>query len=273
MCFGWLVCFFLLAGCRLSYAVAFPALIISAYLSYARLQAEGALDTWFWWFNDVMAMPVGTKAYLPQEIISTYTAGWVSAPYPSYVLSACSINALTSFKIADSAGANPRRLTHLLLGGFFLALVVGIFVTLTGTYRLGFLRMRGGIGNNLVADVLRAYGQDIYYDIHEGGIPASLEGVLHVGAGAVVCVLFGALRTRFLWWPFHPVGYILSNSLPLAHGLFPFFIAWAVKVVVTRYGGLRLYRATIPLVIGLIIGDCLNTTVWNIIALVTKGQF
>jgi len=43
--FGWLVVFFLLAGCRTWFAVGFPAVIIGAYLSYARLQAEAALDT------------------------------------------------------------------------------------------------------------------------------------------------------------------------------------------------------------------------------------
>jgi hypothetical protein len=274
LCFAWLVWFFLLAGCRLPFALAFPTVIIGAYLSYARLQAEAAFDTGFWWFNDIMLMPVGARRYLPQEIIALYTAGWVSAPMPSVVLSACSINALTSFKIADAAGTSPRRLTRLLLGGFLLALVVGVFVTLTGTYRLGFLSMKGGTGNNLVADVLRVYGHDIYNDIALNyDVDPSPSGVFYIGVGAVVCLLFGMLRLRFPWWPFHPVGYILSNSLPLAYGLFPFFIAWVVKVLVTRYGGLRLYRATLPLAVGLVVGDLLSTALWNLISLATGGRW
>jgi hypothetical protein len=273
VCLAWLVCFFLLAGCRLPFALAFPTVIVSAYLAYARLQAEAAFDTGFWWFNDVMLMPVGGKRLLPQEIISLYTAGWVSAPMPSMVLSTCSINALTSFKIADAAGASLRRLTQLMLGGFFAALVVGVFVTLTGTYRLGFLGMKGGTGNNLVADVLRIYGHDIYSDIQlTNDVEPSPEGVFYIGVGAVICVLFGVLRLRFPWWPFHPVGYILSNSVPIAYGLFPFFIAWLAKVLVTTYGGLRLYRLTLPLAVGLIVGDVLNTTIWNMVALITKGS-
>ncbi len=272
--FGWLAVFFCMAGCRLSFALAFPAVIVAAYLSYARLQAEAALDTGFWWFNDVMLMPVGARGYLPQEIISLYTAGWVSAPLPSFVLSACSINALTSFKISDAASVSLRRLAALLLAGFLAALVVGILVTLTGTYRLGFLAMKGGTGTNLVADVLRIYGHDIYNNIELNyDVDPAPTGVFYIGVGGVVCLLFGLLRLRFLWWPFHPVGYVLSNSLPLAHGLFPFFVAWVAKVLVTRYGGLRLYRATLPLAIGLIVGDLLNTTLWNVVALATHGQF
>jgi hypothetical protein len=273
VCFAWLVWFFVLAGCRLPFAAAFSAVIVAAYLSYARLQAEAALDPAFWWFNDILIMPVGGKRFLPREFISLYTAGWVSAPMPSFVLSSCSINALTAFKIADSAGIDVRRLTRLLIGGFFAALLLGIFVTLTVTYRIGFLGMTGGTGNNVVAVVLRAYGHGIY-----GGIQGLYDaepspiGMLYVGMGAIVCLLLAMLRLRFLWWPFHPVGYVLSNSLPIAYGLCPFFLAWIVKVLVTRYGGLQLYRTTVPVAIGLIVGDMLNLTLWNIVALATQGR-
>jgi hypothetical protein len=272
-CFAWLVWFFRLAGCRPWFALAFPAFIVGAYLAYARLQAEAAFDSLFWWFCDVMLMPVGGKRFLPQEFISLYTANWVGAVAPSSMPSACSINALTSFKIADSAGLEMRPFTRLLLGGFFAALIVGIFVTLTGTYQLGFLGMKGGTGDNMVAGVIRQYGHDIYNDIEQNyDIEPSPGGTFYTGVGAVVCVLLGVLRLRLPWWPLHPVGYILSNSLPIEYGLFPFFIAWVAKVAVTRYGGLRLYRATLPLAVGVIVGDVLNRTTWNIVALVTKGQ-
>jgi hypothetical protein len=37
----------------------------------------------------------------------------------------------------------------------------------------------------------------------------------------------------------------------------PFVIAWAVKSLVLRYGGMRLYRQSLPLFYGLILGDFL----------------
>lgn len=272
-CFAWLVCFFLLAGCRTWFALAFPAYIVGAYVAYARLQAEAAFDSLFWWFCDVILMPIGGKRFLPNEFISLYTANWVGAVAPSTMPSASSINALTSFKIAESAGIDVRPFTRLLLGGFFAALFVGIFVTLTGTYRYGFLGVEGGTSNNMVAAVIRQYGHDIYNGIMQNyDIEPSASGTLFTGIGAVVCVLLGVLRLRLSWWPLHPVGYVLSNSLPVEYGLFPFFIAWLAKVLVTRYGGLGLYRATLPLAVGVIIGDVLNTMTWNIVALVTKGQ-
>jgi hypothetical protein len=52
---------------------------------------------------------------------------------------------------------------------------------------------------------------------------------------------------------------------------FSVVIAWLAKCLVLRYGGLRLYRQTLPLAIGLIMGDVLNRSLWNIVTLVTQG--
>lgn len=35
---------------------------------------------------------------------------------------------------------------------------------------------------------------------------------------------------------------------------------------------LRLYRQTVPLAIGLIVGNLLNGAVWSVVALLTKGR-
>jgi hypothetical protein len=42
-------------------------------------------------------------------------------------------------------------------------------------------------------------------------------------------------------------------------------------VLVARYGGLRLYRRTIPLAVGLIVGDLLNGMVWALPQLLARG--
>jgi len=84
--------------------------------------------------------------------------------------------------------------------------------------------------------------------------------------------VLGIMRLRFWWWPLHPVGYMVGMSWGANWYWLPFLIGWASKTLVVRYGGLRLYRATVPLATGLIIGDLLNTGVWGLVALATKGQ-
>jgi len=46
-------------------------------------------------------------------------------------------------------------------------------------------------------------------------------------------------------------------------------IAWVVKVIVMRYGGLRLYRQTLPLFYGLILGESVVGCGWTFSSLIT----
>ncbi len=272
VCFGWMVAFLVLSQCRLSFALAYVALLTGVYLAYARLQAEGALDPFFWWFNDIAAMSVGMRNLLPQETLALYTMNWAGAPLPSRIFSACSLNTLGAFKIADANGTNLRRLTYLLLPAFVVALALGMFVLLTAMYHHGFSTTGAANSDYFVPWALLDDGYAMWYDI-TAGEDHHLGAVLYIAAGGVVTVFLGLMRLHFVWWPFHPIGYLFSNSLAQGMGTFPFLLAWILKVLVTRYGGLRLYRKTIPLAVGLIVGDLLNSSVWNIVGLITHGRW
>jgi hypothetical protein len=269
---AWMVAFLVLSGCRPMIGLAYVALLLVVYLAYARLYAEAPFDPFFWWFNDIAAVCMGPRNMLPSETLTIYTMNWAGGSLPSKIFSACTLNTLTSLKIADATGTSPRRLTYRLLGVFVIALGIGMFITLTAVYHYGYLTTSAGKGESFTAWALRDAGYSTFYDITSGA-GRNVGGALYMTAGAALFVFFGVMRLRFLWWPFHPLGYLLSNSLPQTVGTFPFFIAWVVKVLVTRYGGLRLYRATMPLAVGLIMGDVLNSSLWKIIGLVTHGRW
>ncbi len=63
------------------------------------------------------------------------------------------------------------------------------------------------------------------------------------------------MRARFLWWPFHPAGYLVSGSFGLFRLWLPIFVSWLVKSLVLRYGGLRMYRQVLPFFLGLVLGE------------------
>jgi hypothetical protein len=140
-------------------------------------------------------------------------------------------------------------------------------------YGMGFNATRAGSPYSFPGWYFRASGNEIYNTL------TSVEGsewkaMAWWGLGAVTVVFIAAMRLRFLWWPFHPVGYILGLSVLAdeGRGQSPFFIAWLAKSLVLRYGGLRLYQQTLPIAVGLIIGDVLNRSLWNVISLVTHGH-
>ena len=75
------------------------------------------------------------------------------------------------------------------------------------------------------------------------------------GFGAFFVLLLSFLRARFVWWPFHPAGYLVSGSFGLFRLWFPIFLSWLIKTLLLRYGGLRAYRAALPFFLGLILGE------------------
>jgi len=46
---------------------------------------------------------------------------------------------------------------------------------------------------------------------------------------------------------------------------FSTFLAWAVKAVVLRYGGIKVYERSRALFLGLILGDFTNTALWLVV--------
>ncbi|MES2463688.1 MAG: DUF6785 family protein [Armatimonadota bacterium] len=92
--------------------------------------------------------------------------------------------------------------------------------------------------------------------------PGRLYGIF---AGFGITGALMVLRTRFLWWPFHPVGYILGETNTMGWLWSPTLIGWLIKVLVLRYGGIRLFRCGIPFFIGLVLGDYVISCIWTLL--------
>ena len=89
-----------------------------------------------------------------------------------------------------------------------------------------------------------------------------------VAQGFVVVLMLAFMPSRFLWWPLHPVGYLMGNDHTMNYLWMPFLIGWLVKSIVLKYGGLRAYRKTIPEAVGVILGDFVSMTIWSVIGIV-----
>jgi hypothetical protein len=70
------------------------------------------------------------------------------------------------------------------------------------------------------------------------------------GTGMVQAILLINIRNRFTWWPFHPA----ALAFPTRRYGFSLLIVWLSKLLVIRYGGVRLYRQSLPLWYGFIVG-------------------
>jgi len=156
----------------------------------------------------------------------------------------------------------------------FLAIVLAVFI---GYFVSNWLVLRlaynyGGINLNTwfyVNGPQHPYSWAVSHILHPAGPSAS--GWAARGAGAALMGLLMFVRYRFLWWPFHPLGFAVGSVIWIDHLWFSIFLVWLVKAMILKYGGVRMFRQGRPFFLGLILGQYSIAVIWFLIDLVT-GQ-
>jgi hypothetical protein len=81
-----------------------------------------------------------------------------------------------------------------------------------------------------------------------------VSGVIAMGVGATFTGLMMLAKLRLPVWPLHPVAYPLAISSTVQNLTVALFVTWLTKTLLLRYGGLRAYRASLPLFLGMLAG-------------------
>jgi hypothetical protein len=85
--------------------------------------------------------------------------------------------------------------------------------------------------------------------------PPDAERLTLLGVGAVVMSALTLLRYRVSWWPLHPIGFaVASSGTYVRYTVFSVFLAWAIKALILRLGGVTLYRRCRPFFLGVLVG-------------------
>jgi hypothetical protein len=266
-----LVVWFWAAGMRLWVAALFFGLLMSYFLIFARIRAETGLGMgvilWPKMLDEVMITLLGARGMPMSELTALYSLRWLYFGNATGSVMACQ---LEGFKLMDVAGARTTAAARRAGWGLTLAAVVvtplALAWLLKSYYARGFIPLP--IGMRSVSMV----GSQIYWsyadlvETHNNAIGPEWSGIIAIAAGAVVTVLLSALRGRFLWFPLHPVGYLAANSWGMHINWLSFFTGWLLNVAITRYGGLKLYRALVPLFVGMIVGDMVHQGLWGAVA-------
>ncbi|MBI5091456.1 MAG: hypothetical protein HZB26_03330 [Candidatus Hydrogenedentes bacterium] len=90
--------------------------------------------------------------------------------------------------------------------------------------------------------------------------------------GIVFSLGLAALRMNLTWWPFHPVGYAVSGSWSMEQLWVCIFVAWLIKVLMMKYGGVKAYKPAVPFFVGLIMGDFIVGACWNLYGVIMERQ-
>ncbi len=169
-----------------------------------------------------------------------------------------------TLKMAQVITHKQRRLLWAFGLAFLVALFSSIWLTTRTAYHRGAVTLMGGASASaFTAEPRRFMSWAADWITRRPG--PSLTGHLLTGLGAAIYLSLVAMRFRFLWWPLHPIGFALATVGPIDWLWFDCFVAWLVKGLALRYGGMKCYQRLRPVFLGLICGYYVSTTLWLLI--------
>jgi len=150
--------------------------------------------------------------------------------------------------------------TALIIGGMVIAIVVGSTLGLMGNVVRGYrYTAQTWVGDWAFPELANQLK-------YPSGISYLYIIYLLIGVGIITILV--TLSRYFVWWPFHPLGYIMGGEWMLRYLWFSIFIAWIIKWIVLKFGGLEAHRKAVPLFIGITVGDAVMLAIWRIIGVI-----
>ncbi|MCM8764334.1 MAG: hypothetical protein NC830_03075, partial [Candidatus Omnitrophica bacterium] len=170
-----------------------------------------------------------------------------------------------SLKIMDKFSGRKRYLFWAIMTAIFVNIVATMFFLLKISYKYG--------GINLNSWFFKGGPQaPLTYiaDLIKNPTDSNTIGWLCRGIGLVVMSGFMFLRQQFLWWPLHPIGFVIGPVWLMDMLWFSIFIAWLIKKIILKYGGARAYEKSKYFFLGLPLGLYTCAGIWVFIDFIAK---
>lgn len=163
-------------------------------------------------------------------------------------------------KMADEAKMDRRHLYLVMALAVVVSVVVAYWASLEVAYTKGALAMHPWFfisGPRANAERLKTLILS-----PERWDPSRALAMLAGGAFTYVMI---KLRQQFVWFPVHPIGYVVGNGFEASRMWFPFLVGWLAKSLVGRYGSVQMYRSLRAPFLGLVLGEYSAAGLWLVI--------
>jgi hypothetical protein len=241
------------AGMTFWPALSFLLLYLGISIAVARIRAE-------------LGSPVHDLHKIGPEAVITETVGPTALGKPNLILYAYfwSFNRahrshpmphqIEAMKLASVTRTDQRGLAAAMTAATALALVVGWAVMLDAFFRYG--------GEGWAGKGREAFGR------LQTWLTSPLEtnwyAVASMAWGGLFTIFLTWMRTRYVWWPFHPAGFAVSGSWSMALFAPSILVSWLAKALILHYGGMTAFRPASTLFMGLILGEFVAGTGWGL---------
>jgi hypothetical protein len=212
--------------------------------------------------DSMLTTSLGASAFSTRQLVALNWFWWFNRGYRSHPMPI----GLETLRLADRTGADQRRY----FWATMLAVVVGVAATFWAYLHLGYEFGLAGKFNSGTAHAAQGYNRLSDWILNRAAPNEAANWAMFVGF--LTAAFLFLMRINFFWWPFHPIGYAISGSWSINLVWLPLFIAWVLKLLVLRYGGLRAYRGFLPFFLGLILGQTIVGSLWSLYGLALGVQ-
>ncbi|MCM8802046.1 MAG: hypothetical protein NC827_01885 [Candidatus Omnitrophica bacterium] len=261
--FLYLIIYLKIMGLKFLPAVYFLIITILIYLGITRIIAQTGLA----YFSTPIVgfLPTlytfGSK-YLGPSGITNLCLSYVWQFDIRTTVMASTANGL---KIANEFKINVKKLIFPIIISIFISYFFTSYLVIKLCYKYGGLNLLtwpfNSIHNYVAKNIISSIKEPIGFN--KTFFTWTFGGILSM-------TFFTFMKNRFLWWPISPVGLCLGLPLSVYCNWFSVFCAWVAKIIIMKYGGVKVYNRVKYFFYGLILGAFITGGIWNIIGYLTK---
>lgn len=263
-----LVLFAALGGLRWYIGACFFGLYLIMITACTRLRAEaGPMLSYGSDMNphQLMTQIPGTRSWDVQSLTPFAFFLWFDSDYRTVAMPA----QMEAMKMTEASGP-PLQNAIRLIGRWMLVAAalasISAFVSVLAIY------YHHGAATGAGDNDWRVYNGRLPFTLIRNWLddsrPPNLMRLAWIGVGVTLTMLLAWARSTLLWWPFHPAGFALAQAGAAMQWVwFAMLLGWGMKLLILRYGGIRIFRQCMPFFMGLIIGDVVIASFWSIVGI------
>ena len=210
--------------------------------------------------SEYLEVPLGTLAIGARSLTllsfqRAFLRNWGELLMPSI---------MHGLKIPDYVKLNQRKLLAVMIISIVVAICFTHYASLSLIYSKGALSLHEGTYVRAPIGYFQHMANRIQWPL--GTVWSEVYSAI---AGAVVTFFLLFMRRRFIWWPLHPIGYLLGATYPPYFLWSSIFFGWLIKYFVLKFGDIRKYRSMRPFFMGVVVGEYVIIGIWTILGMFT----
>ena len=259
--FVFLLGFTMVLGVRIDVALALWLSYLVFAIVLSRMAVEGGVlfllhDTYP--LNAINRLLPAGSSWLTSATAGLVPASFVQAGLIYHMRGFIMPSFVHSFKLAHDNKIPARPL----LGLISVVTLISLAMSLWMVVRLGYDNGGLSLGSGWARGFIALSPAEFTDNIVKVKSTSPLTNWLWLCIGGALTWGMMLARSRFTWFPFHPIGYLLSLTFAAQMFWFSFFIGWLCKTLIVRFGGNESYRKAMPAFLGLALGDVTMILFW-----------